>query len=167
MSWIFEPLDHRHDRQSFKTSQPSLELFLKQQARQEMNKGVSVTYIMRQKESDVIVGYYSLSAHSVRASDLPEALSRKLPRYPQIPALLLGRLAIDSNYQGQGLGSMLLFNALETALQTSHLIGAVAIIVDAIDEAAVRFYAKYDFCEFAGNPTRLYLLMKTIAEMVN
>ncbi|PKL75026.1 MAG: GNAT family N-acetyltransferase [Candidatus Melainabacteria bacterium HGW-Melainabacteria-1] len=167
MIWIFEPLDSQHDRQGFTTSQTSLELFIKQQARQEMSKGVSVTYVMRQKESMLIIGYYSLSAHSVRASDLPEALSRKLPRYPQIPALLLGRLAIDSRFQGQGLGSMLLYNALETALQTSHLIGAVAVVVDALDEAAASFYAKYDFRRFEGTPNRLYVLMKTIDGMVN
>lgn len=167
MSWLFEPLDSRHDRQSFTTSQASLERFLKQQARQEMTKGVSVTYILRQTDSEQISGYYSLSAHSVRATELPETLVRKLPRYPQIPSLLLGRLAVDSRLQGQGLGSMLLFNALERAWETSDMIGAVAVVVDAIDEAVARFYIKYDFRPFAGNPNRLFLPMKTIEAMVN
>ena len=166
MSWIFEPLDSRHDRQGFTSSQASLEQFLKQQARQEMSKGVSVTYVMCQNDSLQVSGYYSLSAHSVRATDLPETLVRKLPRYPQIPALLIGRLAVDSRFQGQGLGSMLLYNVLERAWETSHLIGAVAVVVDAIDESAAGFYARHDFCPFKGNPGRLYLPMKTIEAML-
>lgn len=167
MSWSFEPLDSKHDSQGFSTSQASLVLFLKQQARQEMTKGVSVTYVMRLSDAFQISGFYSISAHSVRATDLPETLVRKLPRYPQIPALLIGRLAVDSRFQGQGLGSMLLYNALERAWETSHLVGAVAVVVDAIDEAATRFYTRFDFQPFGGTPNRLYLPMKTIEAMIH
>lgn len=99
-------------------------------------------------------------------TELPETLSRKFPRYRQIPAPLTGHLAADIRFQGQGLGSMLLFRTLERACETGHLIGAVAV-VEAINGASAQFYVKYDFQSFQEKGNRLFIPMKTIESMVN
>jgi GNAT superfamily N-acetyltransferase len=92
-----------------------------------------------------IIGFYTLSASSVNVSDLPIELIKKLPKYPLIPVALLGRLAIDKKYQGQGLGDFLLIDALKRSLELSKQIGIMAVVVDAINESAYHFYQQYGF----------------------
>lgn len=164
---ICEPLSRQHARQEFITTHPALERFLRQQARQEMDKNVSVTYVLRPSDSMRILGYYTLSASAIVLRDLPESFRKKLPHYPLVPAILLGRLAIDSHCQGQGLGSKLLINALKRAYQTSRTIGAVAVVVDALDQAAVSFYQKYGFTQEEDDPQRLFIQVKDLSELVD
>ncbi len=111
-----------------------------------------------------MAGYYTLSSHSIDLGELPAHVARKLPRYPLVPATLLGRLAVDRRYKGQELGERLLVDALRRALTQSAQIAA-AVTVDAIDDPAARFYGHFGFIPFPDRPDRLFLLMKTIAAL--
>ncbi len=105
---------------------------------------------------------YTLSSYGIQPGDLPAALARRLPRYPLIPAILLGRLAVDARYRGQGVGRRLLVSALLRALAYSRDIVAFAVIVEAKDDAARVFYKRHGFTPFPDQPSRLYLPMWTI-----
>jgi predicted GNAT family N-acyltransferase len=111
--------------------------------------------------------YYSLSAATVLLDAVPEEMAKRLGRQPSVPTTLIGRLAVSSGHQGHGLGARLLWDALNRSEQASRDIGSVAVIVDAKDENAVRFYERYGFRRFADPPMRLYIMMATIAATAN
>ena len=160
-----EPLGSHHDRAAFICGKPALETWLTRQAGQEMERMVSVTYVLQGAEPSEIAGYYTLAATSVLLNDLPEGVAKRLPRYPAVPATLLGRLAVALGYQGQRLGELLLMDALRRSWETSKTIGSTAVITDAKDADARRFYEKYDFRAFAGTPGRLFLPMATVRRL--
>jgi len=114
-----------------------------------------------------VAGYYTLSANIILAEDLPAETVKKLkwPRYPELPATLIGRLACDRAFRGQGIGELLLLDAVRRALKASAEVASLAVVVDAKDEEARRFYAKYGFLSFPDERNRLYLPMKTIEEL--
>lgn len=158
-----EILSKRHDRDSFTCGVAPLDHYLKKQAGQEARKRVAVTYLMIDLESNNrIAGYYTLSAASIIPGDLPESIKRKLPRYESIPATLIGRLAVDVNYRGQGLGKVLLIEALRQSNLTSQKVASFAVIVDAKSEMAKIFYKTLGFIPFPSFPSRLFLPMKTV-----
>ena len=109
---------------------------------------------------------YTLSATSILLADLPDETARKLPKYPHVPATLLGRLAIDSRCQGRGYGELMLLDALRRAraLLATSSVASYAVVVDAINERARSFYEHYEFCSFPDRKLRLFLPMKTIAD---
>jgi GNAT superfamily N-acetyltransferase len=113
----------------------------------------------------LILGYYTLSSYGVDVGDLPAEIAKKLPRYPLIPATLLGRLAVDERYQGRGIGEFLLLDALHRALGHSVDVAAAAVIVDAINPAAKRFYQRFGFIPFPSASSRLFLPMKTVTDL--
>ncbi len=110
---------------------------------------------------DAIAGYYTLSSTALGLGELPEKLSRKLPRYPLVPATLLGRLAVDRRHQGKGYGRFLLADALHRALRSE--IASFAVVVDAKDDDAKRFYERESFLPFPDQPTKLFRPMADIA----
>ena len=114
-------------------------------------------------QDGAIGGYYTLSATGVKLTEFPVDITRKLPRYPLVPATLLGRLAVDQNYQGRGYGRYLLADALFRAVRSE--IASFAIIVDAKDEAARRFYERESFLPFPDQPLRLFRAMTDIAKL--
>lgn len=142
-----------------------LDNFLSRQARQEMERMVSVTYVLLGVEPGEVAGYYTLSATSVLLNELPTDVARRLPRYPAVPATLLGRLAVAAAYRGQRLGELLLLDALHRSLANSRTIGSTAVITDAKDEEARGFYGKYGFRPFEGIPRRLFLPMATVKHL--
>lgn len=160
-----EPLGPHHDRAAFTCGNPALDAFLVKQAGQEMRRMVSVTYALSGATRAEVAGYYTLAATSVQLSDLPPAIVRRLPRYPTVPATLLARLAVDSRCRGRRLGELLLLDALKRSLDGSRAIGSTAVITDAKDGDARRFYEHYDFRAFGGMPRRLFLPMATISEL--
>lgn len=164
----FEPLGEQHKqlRAAFACGVDSLDRYLQQRARQEMRRGVVVVRVLRDVENDAIGGYYTLSAASVVPADVPDELVRRLPRYPALPALLIGRLATDTRYRGRGFGGMLLFDGFRRALEISRSVGAVAILVDGLDDAASRFYERYGFQRLALHERRLYIPTATVARAV-
>ena len=109
-----------------------------------------------------VVGYVTLASAQVDARKLPQALRSRLPRYP-VPAFRIAKLAVDTRFQGAGVGSWLLRRALEKALSVAGEVGLYAVIVDAIDEKARGFYLKYGFVAFAEHPLTLFLPLATIA----
>jgi ribosomal protein S18 acetylase RimI-like enzyme len=162
-SWLVQPLDAHHDRRRFDCGVEALNRYLQTQARQEMERDVSVVYVLSPAEAPaVIAGYYSLSSTAVRLADLPELARKRLPRYPLVPATLLGRLAVDQAYRGRRLGERLLVDALRRSLAASRTVASVAVIVDAKDDAGAAFYTRYGFRRFPDQPLRFFIPMKTI-----
>jgi GNAT superfamily N-acetyltransferase len=156
-----EPLADRHDRVSFRCGSEELERYLQKQAGQDLRKRVSAVFILTE-DSRRIAGYYTLSAHQFRIDDLPEDIAKRLPRYGVMPATLLGRFAIATEFQRQGLGEALLMDCLERSLRNAIQVASWAVIVDAKGTEAANFYTKYDFIAFPNNPKRLFLPMKRI-----
>lgn len=163
--WATEPLGKHHDRSVFSCGSPLLDHDLRKQAGQDARKRLAAPFVACEPGTNRIAGYYTLSAISVDVGDLPEATARRLPAYPEMPAILLGRLAVDETFRSQGVGGWLLVDALYRARGHSDTLGAAAVIVDAKDEAAAAFYEHFGFQRFPDRPDRLFLPMKTIAKL--
>ncbi|MGH9604487.1 MAG: GNAT family N-acetyltransferase [Terracidiphilus sp.] len=162
---VVEPLDKsRHNRMSFSCGVPALDEYLWRQAAQDMEKRAAVVYVALSDDSS-IVGFYTLSQHSVELLPLPEDVVRRLARYPVVSATLLGRLAVASRLHGQRFGRALLFDALGRTLTHSAQIASAGVVVDAKDEQAATFYSKYGFVPMLGSDRRLFLSMKSIERM--
>lgn len=158
-------LGKRHRRDDFDCGLDALNRYVQTQARREMERDVAVVYVLVPSDQPTrIAGFYSLSSTAVRLTELPEPTRKKLPRYPLVPATLIGRLAVDLRYRGLRLGERLLVDALRRSLTASQTIASVAVVVDAKDTAGVAFYERYGFMSFPEQPLRLFLPMKTIAQ---
>lgn len=156
-----EPLEKGHDRADFSCGNNALDDYLKRQAGQDGRKNLARLFILPGEEARVIAGYYSLSSLSINLDELPADMARKLPRYPDIPAALIGRLAVDCRYQGRGLGEILLLDALKRLTALGGKIAVHSVVVEPIDEGAVAFYRKYGFESFALRSDRLLLPIDT------
>ena len=157
-----EPLAPHHDRAGFDCGVSSLNDYLKRYARQNAAKDLGVTYVaVASPGAASIVGYYMLVGSAIARAVLPEP---GLPNYP-IPAALLGRLAVDQTQQGQGLGRLLLLDALRRAQQMSETVGLFAVEVLALDAAARTFYLKFGFSSLSDDPQHLYLPIKAVRKM--
>ncbi len=161
-----EPLGRQHDRAAFQCGVDALDRYLKQQARQDADKRVAAPFVAVRSPGTVVLGYYTLSASVLTLTDLPDELARKLPRYPQLPVTLLGRLAVDQSTKGQGLGEHLLLDALHRSLAHADQIAAMAVVVDAKDESAAAFYRHYGFIPLQTQPSRLFVPMRSIAQLL-
>ncbi len=144
-----------HDHSGFDCGVSTLNVYLQKQAGQEVRRRVTACNLLIEQTTGQIAGYYTLSAGSVLLSDLPEASAQKLPRYPTVPVIRIGRLAVDRHFQGQSLGSVLIYDALQRAATGD--IGVYAVVVDAKDDAAAAFYKRHDFIAFESAPRMLYL----------
>ena len=157
-----EALGKAHDRTAFECGSTALDRYLQQQARQDAEKSVAAPFVLTVPPEHRVLGYYTLSASLVNASELPGTLAKKLPRYPQLPVTLLGRLAVDQSMKGRGIGQFLLMNALHRSLEAAANIAAMAVLVDAKDDAAQAFYRHFSFLPLHEQPRRLFLPMKTV-----
>ena len=165
--YLIEPLAKHHERSKFHCGVHYLDRYLHERARQEATKRIAASFVLLEQGSQKVAGYYTLSATGVDIGDWPENIARKLPKYPVTPATLLGRLAIDERCRGQGLGEHLLLDALFRSWSLSEQIGSVAVVVEAKDDQARSFYARYGFISFPERKGRLFIPMKTIAELWN
>ncbi len=161
-----EPLTRQHDRQAFSCGSEALDRYLQQQARQDADKHVAAPFVLVDPPATTVLGYYTLSASMLSVDDIAPALAKKLPRYPQLPVTLIGRLAVDARCKGQGRGELLLMDALYRSLAHAAEIAAMAVVVEAKDEAAAAFYRHFDFAPLQANARRLYLPMKTVAALL-
>ena len=164
--FTIEPLGPHHDRTAFSCGSASLDDFIKTKVRKENELGYCAVFILVEESgSSPIVGYYSLSSHSVTLKGIDSASRKKLPKHPVVPATLIGRLARDRRFRAQGVGEFLLIDALKRALQSSAQVGSYAVTVDAIDDAAIVFYSKFGFVPPIGHPNRLYLPIASIKRL--
>ena len=113
-------------------------------------------FVCTASEADAVLGFYTLSALSVDLASLPEELSRKLPRHP-VPCALIGRLAVDRSAQGRGLGHLLLADAVKRVVSAGETVAMHALIVDAANDSAKRFYEGFGFVPLSVDPMRLFL----------
>jgi len=152
------PLDAGvHDRNGFDCGVPELNDYLRRLADQHRRKGVSTPFVLVDTDAPrTILGYYRISAAQVDATELSEPDRKKLPRYP-VPCFRIGRLAVSKTGQGQGIGKLLVACAVERCLKARRDVAAYALIVDAKDANARRFYEHYGFVAFASAPLTLYL----------
>jgi len=156
------PLDTSHDRTGFYCGHPALDDYLHKRARQDVKRRISQVFVATEAgHSGTILGYYTLSTMAIELGHLPEDMARKLPRHP-IPAALLGRLAVNRDAQGQGVGRLLLVDALKRTLAVSDEIAIHAMVVDAIDDDARRFYEQFGFAPLGSAGRRLFLPLKSI-----
>jgi ribosomal protein S18 acetylase RimI-like enzyme len=155
IGYAIEPLEGRHDRAAFSCGVEPLDRYLKQQAGQERRRHVANCFVAVVEGTSAVIGYYTLSASSVIFDRLPEAFRKRLPRYPEVPAALLGRLAVDFQHRGRGLGEALLLDALCRTLRAD--LAAAIFVVDAKDEQAARFYRSYSFLDIEPGLTKMYL----------
>jgi GNAT superfamily N-acetyltransferase len=154
-------LTAEHDRSDFCSGSEPLDRYLRERANQDFKRYLATPFVLYDLDAARVAGYYTLAATSINLADLPAAMQKKLPRYPLVPAILLGRLAVDERYQGQGLGAFLLVDALRRSL--ANEIAATAVVVEAKDETARAFYQYHSFVLLAAQPLRLYLPMTLIA----
>ena len=161
-----EVLRKAHGRDGFDCGVDDLNRYIRAVARQDMDRGAAVIYVaVPSGRPTAIAGYYSLSSTGVRLEDLPETTRRRLPRYPLVPATLLGRLAVDRGFQGTGLGERLLVDALGRALAASRTVASAAVVVDAKDDGSAAFYARYGFIAFPDQRHRLFITMETVGQL--
>lgn len=156
------PYDAAHKRATFSSGSEPLDSYFKLQLTQDIRRRVAACFMALTKELR-IAGYYTLASASVPLTDLPPDISKKLPRYSMVPAVLMGRLAVDQNFKGQGLGGALLADALRRAALSQ--IAAYAMIVDAKDEAAAAFYRHHGFISLPDSPLKLFLPLATVSAL--
>jgi ribosomal protein S18 acetylase RimI-like enzyme len=158
-SFRIEPLTSAHDRKEFTSGIVPLDRYLHELAMQDLKRRVSNCFVALDT-ADVIVGYYTFAATSLPLTELSAAESKRLPRYPLLPAGLIGRLAVDRRFRGHGLGGALIMDAAQRGAGADPAI--FALVVDAKDDAAVRFYQHYGFRRFVSRPMSLFLPLATV-----
>lgn len=148
-----------HDRGQFACGSEALDRYFKTQVTQDVRRKVTNCFVAVETATAIVAGFYTIAAASILTPDLPETITKKLPRYPSIPAIRVGRLAVDQRFKGRGLGGALLADAAEKGLQGDA--AAFAILVDAKDDAAVAFYEHHGFVRLASQPRSLFLALGT------
>jgi GNAT superfamily N-acetyltransferase len=161
-AYRFEPLGDRHDRAVFSCGVEALDRYFRTQAGQDSRRRVASCYVLVADDGSV-AGYYTLAATSVALVDLPPALTKKLPRYPVIPATLMGRLAVHQERRGRRFGELMLLDAFSRTLRNE--IATYAFVVDAKDDAAQAFYERYRFMPIPSASRRLFLPLAEIAAL--
>jgi hypothetical protein len=159
-----EPLGKDHDRAAFSSGSPPLDQYLKNQAGQAVEKKLAAVFVLT-PDSKTILGYFTLSSFVVKLADLPEAIAKKLTKMGEVPATLIGRLARSIDVKGEGMGEILLADALKKALLNSATVASWAVVVDAKEDKAIAFYKRYGFLAFPATASRLFLPMKSIHEL--
>jgi len=163
-TWSIRRLNKSHDRSAFNCGHASLNEWLKERASQFDRRDLSRTFVATRPNQRTVLGYYAITSHRVVYEALPEEESKGLPRL-DVPVVLIGRLAVDQNVQGQGLGALLLVDALRRAVDISDQVGIRAVEVDAIDDSARQFYMKFGFRPLLDDPRHLFLPIHVIRNL--
>lgn len=157
ITYRIRSLDNAVDAASFRCGQAILDEYIRRYAAQDVRRNVARVFIaVPESNPQKLAGFFTLSAGSVNCFDLPESLAKKLPRYP-VPVALIGRLAVASDFQGKGLGSILLADACRKVAHASATLVVTGIVVHAKDVAAAAFYRHFGFLALPGQPARLLL----------
>jgi GNAT superfamily N-acetyltransferase len=162
-SWTIEPLSRSHQRDVFRSGSPPLDAFLHSHVSQYEKRHLGRTYVAVRPGEPRVWGYYTLASGTVAFAHLPAKAAKKLPKHP-VPVILLARLAVDETVHGQGLGKLLLEHALRQCLAIAESLGVHAVEVDAIDDSAKHFYAKYGFVSLEDDTRHLYLPIRDVQQ---
>lgn len=165
MNQITENLNPKHKKNKFSCGKGMLDNYLHKQANQDIKRKLSACFVINDKESKLIKGYYTLANNSIPLNVIPTTFQKKLPKsYTSIPTTLLGRLAIDKRFQGKGIGKLLLIDALKRSYDISKNIGSFAVVVDPLDKDAEKFYDRYGFIKLPDSG-KMFLPMNTINKL--
>ena len=159
-----EPLGD-HDRAAFSCGNASLDRYIREQASQDVKRGLASVFVITAKDDPKqILAYYTLSSRELKLDQLPEEIAKKAGKYGHVGVTLLGRMAVAEKYKRTGLGVLTLMNALHKSLLAATDVASLAVFVEAIDSDAANFYRKYGFIELPEDKLKLLLPMKTIAK---
>jgi len=158
-----EPLSDTHNRTIFRCGVEALDRYFREQATQDIRRRISNCFIVAERPTGEVAGFYTLAAASVSINELPAEITKRLPRYPVLPAIQVGRLAVDVRYQGRGVGSGLLADATLRSARSEP--AAFTLLVDAKDATAAAFYRKFGFSPFASRPLTLFLPIATALKL--
>jgi ribosomal protein S18 acetylase RimI-like enzyme len=153
------PLAAEHDRGSFHCGEGRLDRYFEAQVTQDIRRRIANCLVAVEVATGRVAAFYTIAAASISFVDLPPEESRRLPRYPTLPAVRIGRLAVDQEFQGRGLGGALLVDAMRRTLQAPPAV--YTLIVDAKNDLAVAFYQRYGFRSLIGQPRTLFLPLAT------
>jgi GNAT superfamily N-acetyltransferase len=162
MTFVIEPLARKHNRSNFLCGKDSLDTYIREQVSQEIRRGASTAYVLVDTPNMDVLGYYTLSCSAINLVDIDQDLIKRLPRYPSLPAMLIGRLAIHKDHSRKGHGKLLLMDSFKRILKISNELGACAVVVDVLDEDALGFYLKFGFQTCQSNSMKLYYLIHSI-----
>lgn len=160
MAFVIEALSPHHRRTEFSCGVEALDRYFRQQVSQDIRRRATACFVAIDDASDLVAGFYTLAAGAVLLADLPDALAKRLPRYPSVPVARLGRLAVDQVYQGRQLGAALLWDAIRRAARSDLM--AFALVVDAKDESAAAFYQHHGFQQVGALPNQFMLPLTSI-----
>jgi ribosomal protein S18 acetylase RimI-like enzyme len=153
------------DRSAFASGNEKIDHYFRAVVSQDVKRNYAACYALVETKNEKLAGFYTLSSSNIPLTEIPSELARKLPRYPSVPAVLIGWLARDLAFEGQGIGAMLLYDAI--ARIGASPVGAHAIFADAIDDAAAAFYRKHLFTPFATKPMSLFLPLATARRLID
>jgi ribosomal protein S18 acetylase RimI-like enzyme len=157
-------LDPQQDRSQFNSGSAPLDRYFQQQVSQDIKRRVAACFVAVADDGR-LAGFYTLASASLPLTELPAEVSKKLPRYPSVPTIRMGRLAVDQAFKGQGLGGALLADALERSIRSE--IAAFALMVDAKDETAVAFYRHHGFIALPDATMTLFLPLETVRGLMS
>lgn len=162
--FVIEPLGKTHDRSRFAFGNDRIDAYFRQAVSQDIKRQYATCFVARPVDGSSVAAFYTLSSSNVPLVEVPEPLARKLPRYPTVPAVLIGWLARDLTYAGFGLGEAMLFDAIRTVATSP--IGSHAIFADAIDDRAAAFYRSFGFMPLVARPATFYLPLATATALI-
>jgi GNAT superfamily N-acetyltransferase len=170
VSIVIESLQRdKHRRLAFSCGEETLDRFLQENAHQACAKNLSKTYVaVDEIDETVILGYYTVTTTQIEAGELPPEVIKhlKLPNNRDVPAQLVAKLAVAENIKGQGVGPLMLMDALTRCVRVSAEVGGVAIVVDALRENLVGFYEHYGFRRFEPDSLKMFITTETVKELI-
>ena len=159
-----EPLGDQHERSSFRCGEDALDRYFQTQVTQDIRRHIANCFVAVESATSHVAGWYTISAASIPLVDLPLDETKRLPRYPTVPAIRIGRLAVDQRFQGRGLGAALLADAATRALKADA--AAFTLLVDAKNDSAVAFYQRFGFRTLASQPRTLFIPLATTQKVL-
>ena len=159
------PLEKRHNRRAFSCGKTALDTYLKERAGQDLKRRSAAVFVLQTQGSDDIIAFYALSSLSIDPGSWPADVARKMPKVRSIPCTLLGQFAVASEWQGKGVSNWLFGEILHRVWQQSRQVGSFALVVDAVDDSAAKYWQHMGFIPFPSTPARLFQPMATIGKL--